>query len=105
MGFQAALDALRHDGKEWQAASGVLAGAAHQAGALSLTESQLSWAAGDTGLATTYDAIREYVEMLLKEGSTVLDGLGDTLITVADAYDASDASASAAYKGAWKPRP
>lgn len=96
-----ALEALTKDSGRWQETSTVLGTASSSCAALTLTDTQLSWASQDTGLQATYDELRAKVETLLREGSDETGKISRTLAHVRQVYESSDTQAIAQLHGVW----
>lgn len=103
MALQVAIDKMRADAGIWKKTSEVLDGASNSASTLTLGKSDLSFVSDEVGLLTIYEKIRSEVERLTAEGSNRTGALAETLLKVADAYQASDANASNLYGGIWNP--
>jgi hypothetical protein len=104
MSVVAAISALRHDSGVWDQVSQVTRRAGQEAGALSLGESQLSWASVSSGLLHTYAEVQDKAVMLLGEATTVYSDLSAALDKVAQAYELSDENAAGQLKGVWDVR-
>jgi hypothetical protein len=104
MTVAAAISALRHDSALWDEVAEVTRRAGQEAGALTLGESQLSWASAPTGLLNTYEEIRQKAAMLLGEATQVYADLSTALDQVASAYELSDETAARNLKGVWDVR-
>ncbi|MCO8274213.1 type VII secretion target [Actinoplanes sp. TRM 88003] len=104
MTLKAAIQALRVDAATWDETSGVLSHAAGEAGALTLTEGDLSWASRPTGLLDTYAEIQAKVAALLAQGARTHAELARTLDQVATAYERDDEEAAARLGGVWDVR-
>ena len=101
MTVTAAISALRHDSGVWDEVSRVTRLAGQEAAALTLGESELSWAGVAGGLLGTYAEIHDKVVMLLGEATAVYSDLSNTLDQVASAYELSDENAAIKLKGVW----
>ncbi|XVU26481.1 hypothetical protein ACQPZJ_05345 [Actinoplanes sp. CA-054009] len=104
MSVTAAIEALRRDAEMWDRVAQVTGQAGQEASALTLDNTQLSWASVPTGLMRTYAEIHDKVVMLLGEATTVYADLGVALDKVAAAYEASDEKAAQQFKGVWDVR-
>jgi hypothetical protein len=104
MSVKAAISALHHDAGMWDQVSTQTGQAGQEAAALTLGESQLSWASSPSGLLDTYAEIQEKVVMLLGEASRVYSNLSTALDKVAAAYELSDTDAARKLKGVWDVR-
>lgn len=85
---RAAVDKLREDAGTWR---GTAAGArriADVAAELSLTGVELSFAADEAGLTTTYQQLRQRLADLCGQATGTLDGIARTLTEAADGFDA-----------------
>jgi excreted virulence factor EspC (type VII ESX diderm) len=101
MTLKAAIDALRNDAAVWDEVASTTSGAGTAAAGLGLTEADMSFGAGQTGLVTTYNALKDRVARLLTEGGQVQHELAVTLDRVAGAYEASDERAAGKFEGVW----
>jgi len=104
MSVAVAIGALRHDSGVWDQVAVVTRQAGQEAAALSLRESQLSWASVPTGLLGTYAEIQDKVARLLGEANQVYSELSVALDKVANAYELSDENAATRLKGVWDVR-
>jgi len=104
MSVVAAISALRHDCEVWDQVAAVTRRSGLEAGALTLGESQLSWASRPSGLLETYAEIHGKVIMLLGEATQVYAALSTALDQVADAYELSDEDAARRLQGVWDVR-
>ncbi|MBL7258750.1 type VII secretion target [Paractinoplanes lichenicola] len=104
MTLKAAIQALHTDAATWDETSQVLSRAAEEASALTLAESQLSWASRPTGLLDTYAEIQAKAAALLKQGTQVHADLSRTLDDVAVAYERNDEEAARRLGGVWDVR-
>ncbi|GAA0488541.1 hypothetical protein Ade02nite_72440 [Paractinoplanes deccanensis] len=104
MSVTAAIEALRRDAELWDRVARVTGQAGQEAAALTLDNTQLSWASVPTGLMRTYAEIQGKVAGLLGEATTVYADLGVALDTVAAAYEASDEKAARQFEGVWDVR-
>jgi hypothetical protein len=104
MSVAVAISALRHDSGTWDRVSEVTRQAGQEAAALTLGESQLSWAGVPTGLLATYGEIQDKVVMLLGEATKVYGDLSIALDKVAYAYELSDENAAKHLEGVWDVR-
>lgn len=102
MTLVAAISALRHDSGIWDDVSAVTSRAAQDAQALTLGESELSWASNPTGLLQTYAEIQFKVATLLGEATKVYTDLSTALDKVAYAYQLNDEAAAKRLKGVWE---
>lgn len=103
MSFEVALEALGDDAGVWDGVSGTLSTATTSASSLTLTTSQLSWAAEVVGLTTTYESMREKIERLLREGTTATETIAANLRTVKTTYEGHDEAAKQRLASAWSP--
>jgi len=101
MSVKASIDALREDAGLWDQVSSTASSAATAARTLGLTETSMSFAAGQTGLLDTYNALTERIAGLLAEGAASQYQLAATLDRVATDYTASDSRAATRYRGVW----
>src|SRR3954452_1149377 len=104
MSVAVAINALRHDSGTWDQVSEVTRQTGQEAAALSLGESELSWASVPTGLLATYGEIQNKVAMLLGEATKVYGDLSIALDKVAYAYELSDENATKHLEGVWDVR-
>ena len=104
MTVNAAIEALRHDSRVWDRVAQVTDAASQEAQALTLSESDVSWAGNHTCLLGTYMEIQRKTVTLLSEATTVYTGLSTALDQVADAYERSDERAATELKGVWDVR-
>jgi uncharacterized protein YukE len=104
MTVKAAISALHHDAGVWDQVADKTRNAGQEAAALTLGESQLSWASAPTGLLETYAEIQQKVVMLLGEATRVYSDLSTALDKVANAYELSDTNAAKNLKGVWDVR-
>ncbi len=95
---------MRNDAKKWRECSGALDGATKAVDSFTLNEDQMSWAAAETGLLSTYDELINKARTLLGEGTTHTRLIASKLDEVAAAYEKSDADAAKLYSGVWVPR-
>ena len=101
MTLKAAIDALRHDATVWDEVGSTTSGAGTAAAGLGLTETDMSFGAGQTGLVATYNALKDRVAHLLTDGGRVQQKLAVTLDQVASTYEASDERAANKFEGVW----
>lgn len=104
MTLQASITAMHDDAKDWQGISDALAGASTAVAGFGLTEAQMSWAAAETSLLSTYAALCAETIRRIDEGKNHLHLVAVTLNQCADAYQRSDAEATTLFGGAWDPR-
>jgi hypothetical protein len=104
MSLQVAIDALEHDAQTWREIAGVTAGAAAAAGTLGLSETAMSFAADQTGLLDTYNALTVRAAGLLAEGADVHEGIAADLEQVAAAYEDDDQQAAQRLRDVWSAR-
>ncbi|MFC7488015.1 hypothetical protein ACOCJ7_18375 [Knoellia sp. CPCC 206453] len=104
MSFEVALQALGDDAAVWDDVSSTLSTATTSASSLTLSTSQLSWAADVVGLTTTYESMRAKIERLLREGTTETDTIAANLRTVKTTYEGHDEAAKQRLAAAWSPK-
>ncbi len=104
MSLKVALEALHHDADMWGRVADTTAAAASAAEALTLSESELSWASRPTGLLETYEEIRAKVARMLNEGTTNFHAMAEGLIKVATAYRTNEDEATRRFEGVWDAR-
>jgi hypothetical protein len=95
---------MRNDAKKWRDCSGALDGATRAVDSFTLNEDQMSWAAAETGLLSTYGELITKARTLLSEGATHTKLIASKLDEVAAAYEKSDTDAAKLYGGVWVPR-
>lgn len=103
MTLKADLDALAGDAGMWSKISGTLETAADNTAYLDLSDSELSWAAGETGLTAVYTSYVAAVEALLRGGATETDRMADTLLEIKKDYETTDDISRSRYAGLWDP--
>ncbi|GAA4675489.1 hypothetical protein [Nocardioides nanhaiensis] len=99
--LQSDLDALAADAATWDDTSTALNQASLDALFLTLTVSDMSWAAEVTGLLDTYSDFRTHVSGLLGEGATNTGEIAEGLRAVKRSYESTDASVRDDYVGLW----
>lgn len=104
MSMKVNLDALTADAVLWEGVSGTLGSSSRSAAGLTLSSVSLSWAAEEVGLLDVYEAARARVERLLREGETETETIAVTLRQVRTAYESTDESERAVYRGIWDPK-
>jgi hypothetical protein len=101
MSLKVAIEALHDDADMWNRVADTTAAAASAAEALTLSESELSWASRPTGLLESYEEIRAKVARLLDEGTTNFHAMAEWLIRVANAYQTNEDEATRRFQGVW----
>lgn len=96
-----ALEALTADSQRWGNTQTALAASGSTCQGLTLTQQQLTWASGTTGLAETYELIRARVELLLTQGADETGKISRTLAHVRRIYESSDQHAIHDLHGVW----
>lgn len=104
MTLQVAIDAMHADAKKWRELSEVTGKAAKTVEGFHPNEAQMSWAAAEFSLMSTYDELRTKAMRLLNEATTHLRLVGITLDEVGDSYERSDREAAALFDDLWEPR-
>jgi len=94
-----ALEALTADANRWDGVAQELTGAANAADRLALSEKTFSFAG--SSVAASYEAVRAYVEQLLRSGASETTGAAAELRRVRTAYESADEAARAALRGLW----
>lgn len=99
MTLHVSLNALTDDAKLWIASSDTLDMAATTVDGLTIPDYAFSFAGGD--VSTMYEECREFVQTLLKMGSTEQSAAAGALIAVRDGFESTDLSQRDQYEGMW----
>lgn len=100
-----AVEKLRQDSATWAKTATGAQGLAGVARGLTLTGTELSFAADSTGLTTTYQQLQQRIATLCDQAVGTLNGIAGNLTKAADGFAAVDDTSRNNMNQTGKPKP
>jgi hypothetical protein len=102
MTLEAGFEALEKEAGEWDDTSAALSTAEGEVAGLQLSQAEFSWLASTTGVDTSYETARSFVESVLTAGASETEKLGVALRRIRRDYASTDQHVRDAVRSEWQ---